>query len=353
MNILKKIKNSFKKDLPFVAYRKPNEDLVAGFFQQSNELFFTENYTESGFVFAPFNVENPTILIPENQSDFLQEKITIDENFELKSNFEPDISSEENHISLVEKGVEAIKDNQFKKVVLSRKETIQLTDFDLIKTFKKLLKTYPKAMVYVWFHPKIGLWLGATPETLLEIKEGEFETMSLAGTQLYSGTTEVKWQQKEIEEQQFVTDFIVGNLKTLVNNLQVSKVKTIKAGNLLHLQTKITGKLKTKNLKLLTVLHPTPAVCGLPKEAAKKFILENENYNRSFYTGFLGELNFKNTNITSNKTEKSNLFVNLRCMEVEENLANIYVGGGITKDSNPKKEWQETVAKAKVMKSIL
>ena len=101
---------------------------------------------------------------------------------------------------------------------------------------------------------------------------------------------------------------------------------------------------------LIRALHPTPAVCGLPRENAKQFILENEQYNRSFYTGFLGELNFQKNKTVS---ESSSLFVNLRCMNIIDKKVSIFVGGGITKDSNAKKEWEETVSKSKVMKRVL
>lgn len=96
--------------------------------------------------------------------------------------------------------------------------------------------------------------------------------------------------------------------------------------------------------KLINALHPTPAVCGLPKAVAEAFILQNENYDRSYYSGYLGELNLN---------ERTSLFVNLRCVELENNLASIYVGGGITADSIPENEWEETVSKAEVMKKVL
>jgi len=95
-------------------------------------------------------------------------------------------------------------------------------------------------------------------------------------------------------------------------------------------------------------LHPTPAVCGLPKNEAKSFILENENYDRKYYTGFLGELNSDVNGINT-----SSLYVNLRCMEIAKDEAIIYVGGGITKDSIPEKEWEETVRKTATMKKVL
>ena len=97
-------------------------------------------------------------------------------------------------------------------------------------------------------------------------------------------------------------------------------------------------------------MHPTPAVCGLPRNNAKDFVLKNENYHRSFYTGFLGEINMEDKNLNS---KNSSLFVNLRCMEIRNEKASIYVGGGITKDSVAKKEWEETVSKSKTMKKVL
>ncbi|APG64295.1 hypothetical protein LPB136_02430 [Tenacibaculum todarodis] len=342
MNIFDKIAEQYQQNLPFVAYRKPNETIISSYLQETEELFFADKLTENGFVFAPFEGKEKAVLIPGKSSKFQKEEFCIDEELTFRTQFLDDSSSKENHIKLVEKAINAIENNDFKKVVVSRKELVPLSDFDLITVFKKLLSLYENAMVYVWFHPKVGLWFGATPETLLKVKGNQFETMSLAGTQTYKGNVAVTWQQKEIEEQQFVTDYIADNLKPVVNRLKVAEVETIKAGNLLHLKTKISGELKTNSLELISKLHPTPAVCGLPLEVSRDFILENENYKRSFYTGFLGEIN---TN--------SNFYVNLRCMEIVANNACIYIGGGITKNSNPLKEWEETVAKTRVMKKVL
>jgi len=346
--IIDTILKSKQEELPFVVYRKPNSDILSGFFQQNNSLFFTENYTESGFVFAPFNDENKAVLIPENQSKFLQEKSSIDNEFTYKENFEAATSFKANHLKSVENALYNINKNALKKVVISRKETVQLSDFKLIEVYQKLLLKYPNAFVYIWFHSKVGLWLGATPETLFSLTGNVFKTMSLAGTQVYNGTKNVLWKNKEIEEQLLVTEFIESQLSSMVTNLKINKTETVKAGNLLHLKTEVSGKLHNEKGRLnnfIKALHPTPAVCGLPRQKAKDFILENENYKRTFYTGFLGELNLRNN--------KSSLFVNLRCMEIEKNFAHIYVGGGITKDSNPLKEWEETVSKSKVMKSVL
>src|SRR5699024_2965878 len=117
------------------------------------------------------------------------------------------------------------------------------------------------------------------------------------------------------------------------------KVETVKAGQLFHLQSRISGQLKQDEaLKtLLEALHPTPAVCGFPKQAAKEFILSHEPYNREFYAGFLGELNTKEKKIRranrrnvenqayAQTKKKTELFVNLRCMKLENHYCKLYV----------------------------
>ena len=269
---------------------------------------------------------------------------------------------------MVSKGITVIKDKKLDKVVLSRKETVEIKETNPFVLFKKLLNHYPNAFVYCWFHPETGLWLGATPETLLQIENNRLTTMSLAGTKPYQGTLDVEWSEKEIHEQKIVTDYLVKQLDNQLDNLQISDTKTTQAGNLVHLKTMVSGLLEPAENSLKTIidkLHPTPAVCGFPKTEAMNFILENENYDREFYTGFLGELNFEK-NETRNRNRRNvennayssvkkvtNLYVNLRCMKLECNKAQIYVGGGITSDSVPEHEWQETVAKSATIKKAL
>lgn len=222
-------------------------------------------------------------------------------------------------------------------------------------------------MVYCWYHPKVGLWLGATPELLFQVEGKQLTTISLAGTQPYKRVSKVTWTNKEIEEQQIVTDYIAHQIEPFSKPINISDVETIRAGSLLHLKSRITGLINdTAELKsIIQALHPTPAVCGFPKQDAKDFILKNENYNREFYTGFLGELNLKHAktrnknrrNIENNAytvvKKQSNFYVNLRCMQLKDHKALIYVGGGITKDSVAKKEWEETINKTKTIGNVL
>lgn len=356
----------FNDALPFVLYRKPNGSKIKGFFQETDTVYKTTNFTEKGFVFSPFDSKKNSILIPSNASDVIEVDYLENESLELKlktSNFEADNSQKESHIKLVSEAIQHIKNNAFKKVVLSRKEIVTLKESNPITLFKRLLATYKTAFVYCWYHPKVGLWLGATPETLLSVTGNRFTTMALAGTQ--NAACKTDWQPKETEEQQLVTDYLVSNLQESVSSLNVGKVETVKAGNLLHLRTKVSGILNANFKDVVGVLHPTPAVCGLPKQVTKTYILESENYNREFYTGFIGELNLKeektrNTNRRNVENNAygsiktvSNLFVNLRCMQLTDTKAHIYIGGGITKDSIPENEWEETCNKAQTMKLVL
>ena len=347
-----KVKQHKAQNLPFVLYRKPNDIKLFGFFQNNDHLYFAENFEETGFVFAPFE-GNQMILIPKNESVKWEELITsFEENQGSDFIDSEDVQSKEHFEMLVQKGIDAIAKGDFKKVVLSREEIVDLSSFDLVSIFEKLIQSYPTAFCYCWFHPKIGLWMGATPERLLKANNKKFYTMALAGTQKLQGTAEVVWEKKEMEEQQFVTDFILDNLKDLSSEVAVSSPYTLQAGTLAHIKTDIEGIInENSSLKqVVSVLHPTPAVCGLPKETAKDFILENEGYDREYYTGFLGELNKEGFN----KEElKSDLYVNLRCMQIKDNQAHLYVGCGITKDSIPEKEWRESVNKSVTMKKIL
>jgi isochorismate synthase len=347
ISLVDKMTFHHQQNLPFVVYSKPNSDTILGLFQRNDTLFEVTDFTEKGFVFASFD-GSQNYIIPENESEQWSEEWITNHESISQNDFDTkdDITAQTNFQNLVAKGIQAIQDNQFQKVVVSRKEAVDLTDFNLATAFEKLVQQYRSAFVYCFHHPKIGTWLGATPEQLLKANVTNFETMALAGTQKDTGEATVIWQQKEQEEQQFVTDYIVSKLKEMSAEIQVSEAYSVKAGSLWHIKTDISGAFGANlNLKkAIQLLHPTPAVCGVPKEIAKAFIDTYEGYDRSFYTGFLGELN---------RDFASDLFVNLRCMQIENNQAHLYMGCGITKDSNPEKEWKESVNKSMTMKRIL
>ena len=345
-----KLQDQYSKKLPFVCYRKPKQQTLEAYFCASNRLVYSDAFTEEGFVFAPFDDRQQAVVFLKQESECIQGVLEFSSEEAEKNYFETEHYDASIHQELVSKGVQSIQRGEFQKVVLSRKEKVQLSSFVFLDVFSRMLNFYPNAFVYVWFHPKVGLWMGATPERLVSLEKNQFVTMALAGTQLFQGEENPAWGDKEKLEHQYVVDYIVSQIQDptngiILNQFEVSDTYTSKAGNLLHLKADIRGEIGDFNLKeLLQTLHPTPAVCGLPKEEAKEFILQNEDYDRSFYTGFLGEMNVD---------QKTELFVNLRCAEFQDSQAIIYVGGGVTGDSIPEKEWAETQAKTKTIKKAL
>jgi len=363
-SFFKTLLNQLNSKLPFVAYRKPNEKLVKGVLQSDVVLHTVSDYSESGFIFAPFDSNEQIILIPfKNCIEIL---------FENKNETDNSVITVSNsggktkHIQLVEKGIETIKTTDLNKVVLSRKVACSIENNAPIDLFKNALMEYSNAFVYLWYHPEVGCWLGATPEVLLQTRNNQFKTMALAGTQLYND--DITWTSKEQDEQQIVADYIAEKISAKDFSFTVSAPYTIKAGNLAHIRSDFNGRMSSDSnaeslQKLINSLHPTPAVCGYPTKLAKKFILDNEGYDRRFYTGFLGELNISskrknNRRNTENNayrfiTNSSNLYVNLRCMEMYEGNASIYVGGGVTASSDTEKEYIETCNKMNTMKKLI
>lgn len=341
MSLFDKATSFFQNQLPFVLYAKPNEAILNAVFQKDAILNAFES--QPGFVFASFYNE-VNVVFPLSSSEVFQEEInfSIDENF-LQIENRNDEKAQVLFENLVQNAVSEIEKGTFEKVVLSRK--IEVSEaIDILKSYQNLVAKYPTAFRYLWFHPKVGIWMGATPEQLVKFNNASFETVALAGTQVFSET--ISWQEKEIIEQKLVTDYIKNSIEHLVKSIQISDAYTHKAGNLVHLKSDISGELKqhVSSTDVIKALHPTSAVCGMPLEKARSFIFDNETYNRKYYAGFLGEFQMQ---------DQTDLFVNLRCCEIEKAMTTIYVGCGITKDSQAEKEFIETENKAKTILSIL
>lgn len=352
LDFFQKLNQHWGQKMPFAVYRKPASNHFVGVFQKDILLHTISDFSEKGFAFVSFDATQKLIIPYENSDVYVQ--TAFQTNFYYPNNITEEVNVFEQQAfeNLVEKGITAIKKGVFQKVVLSRKMQVSCEDIDLEKYFKKLTMLYPNAFCSIFFHPAIGLWLGATPEQLLQSNENNIKTVALAGTQLYVENESVVWEQKEKEEQQFVTDFIVNNLSGVAQAVTVSQPYTFQAGNLLHIKTDVEAVLNQEATigQVIERLHPTPAVCGLPKTPAQVFILKEEGYSREFYSGFLGELN---VDCRSGREKQSDLFVNLRCMQIKNTTAHLYIGCGITKESHPEKEFWETQNKSVTVRKIL
>lgn len=330
---------------PFVCFKSPSTNGIKAYLQQDKKVY-EDTDGRPGFVFAPFDTSEKTVIMPEDKAETItSEFIKSPKQLTTIVLHHDAQDTKALYLKLVNDAIAAIENTGLKKVVVSRAIEMELPNFDILAIFNTLCNQYPTAFVYCWYHPEIGLWLGATPERLLTVQNGRFETMALASTQVDTGAKKMKWTAKEIEEQRLVTDYLLEQL-TDIKKINVSKPYNKKAGNLWHICTEISGKLSKDYPvgQLIKRLHPTPAVCGYPKEQALEFIKNSEKYNREFYTGYLGERNVKG---------KTAVFVNLRCMQIKGNNAYIYVGGGITVDSDPQAEWEETQRKSETILEVL
>lgn len=350
-DLFQKIESQLQSGYPFAVYSKPGSDAVTGIFQNNSEAHLLNDFSQKGFAFAPFDGDT-VCFIPADATDVLS--VSIQNNGFIPAEAQQptiDPHAKATFEALVERSIAVIQSEVFEKLVLSRKEAIEIGKAGITEIYKRLLYIYPMAFRYCFYHPDSGLWMGATPEQLLKVENKTLHTVALAGTQVYKEGEKAVWENKEKEEQQFVTNYIVDSLKEYTTQIVHTEPYTFRAGNIVHIKTDISAELKhTDSLKgIVQTLHPTPAVCGLPKQAAKQFLLDNEGYDRSYYSGYLGELNLD----FATGQHKTDLFVNLRCMKVAGTTAHLYIGCGITKDSNPQKEFLETVNKSITMRRVL
>ena len=311
--------------IPFVLFRKPAENTV--------HLRVNDGSGKNNFLFHSFDNHIEKSTSDTNPLQIHQDEFDFE--FKLKLNAAPEFQpiTQDKYIDLLEKTMKEIRDTEIHKIVISRIKEMDNPGLNTFKSFKNLLDQHPNALVYLWHNPGRETWMGATPELLLSRIDNEVKTVSLAGTK----KPENDWTPKEIKEQQIVTDFILENfLET--ENLKVSGPETVQAGKFQHLKTYISAKVPDEfdSRDLLEKLHPTPAVCGMPKADAFEFILNEEGYNRSFYSGYIG--------LESENAQE--YFVNLRCAQIFRDKIWVYVGGGITADSIPENEWLETELKS-------
>lgn len=345
----------------FAYYRLPCEQHATYVAQHVGEPEILSSVAElngkEGFVIAPFqpSAECPVVLIhPDEVRDFVPEAQCVDDakggrRVQESPCTEAYARDYECFHGQLERGV-------FRKIVLARKSTLH-TLLSAEALFQKACRLYPRLFVALVYTEPSGMWLMATPEILLQGNGNAFHTMSLAGTQKAPATTipplstkaveGLEWPQKDQEEQQYVTDYIEACIRTFSDDYRLQGPYTMTAAHLCHLRTDIHFRLPCADVlgDVLEALYPTPAVCGIPKEPARRFILSHEHEPRRYYSGFVGMLSPR---------ADTHLFVSLRCMRLlPGGICELYAGGGLLKESEMEKEWRETEAKMQTMMELV
>jgi len=356
-----------RQNIPMVSYRLPLQQEITTLVQYQTYPLRIDSHDhleqEQGFVMAPFtdtdtcgtfllkpdhvfhggNVDPEIIKLLSGYTGFFD--------IERPSVAGFDTTTKLDFIQQVNDARQAITKGEFHKVVLSKVRVEKLQeDFDASTFFLRLCETYPHAFVYLVQLPEVGCWIGATPEPLLVVEDGTVKTVSLAGTQIATDADldSYSWSRKELEEQGIVTGFVEKTLQSLnIHKYSMHGPSNYKAANLIHLRTSFefeAADLKNRLGDFIKALHPTPSVGGLPKDAARQFILGHENYSRNYYTGYLGPVNIEH---------KSNIFVNLRCLQLFQKQFVLYSGAGITTSSVAEREWEETDNKMMTMMNVM
>lgn len=350
----------------YVLYRMPHAGSFIRMQQTSSEPERLSSYSEigskDGFVFAPFSLSSgsPILLL---RPDVVEQipitpKMSMDEIPDISI---PLISTERSayHESF-NKFHEHLNFGDFKKIVLSRSTVLHIArTLNSEELFFNACKLYPRMFIALVSMTETGTWLMATPEILLDGCDTQWHTMALAGTmrltddQLSFDTPSstvprdsIYWNNKNICEQRYVASYIRNRLKLFSNKIVETEPFTVRAGRLVHLRSDFNFKLQSSNVigDVIKELHPTPAVCGIPRQETYDFILQNEGYDRKYYSGFSGIIS---------KDNGTSLFVTLRCMEFLEDGYRLYAGGGLLKDSKEDSEWNETEAKMETMKKCI
>ncbi|GIW21129.1 MAG: hypothetical protein KatS3mg068_0136 [Candidatus Sericytochromatia bacterium] len=370
--LLSLINHSLKNSYSFALWKEPYSNDKNFIIDTSNNLKKEKvSFRMKGFCFSPFQIENTNLSYILRPDFLMLNNKVVNNNLDLnliellledslykytdKINQEKffEKCKKEDFIFLVNKVLAEIDNSNLNKVVISRiKEKKLPKNFSPLQLFNLLCAKYnDSAFIYIFFSPELGFWLGATPELLLGLENNKIKTMSLASTQSYYEGIDlenIKWSDKEIEEQKYVSIYIKDALKKINVENYSEVTRNIVAGSVIHLRTLFefdSNKPNQYASKLLKMINPTPAVLGTPVKEALSFILENELHKREFYCGFLGPLNIEKN--------KSNLYVNLRCLQFYKDIAYLYVGAGILKGSIPEKEWMETELKSQTLLSVI
>jgi isochorismate synthase len=309
-------------------------------FFEGKLIAFNPALNQKGFIFHPFNREENQPLILVDQ-DFDETSRAIDLPIQ-PSRHSWQIQDYAVYSSQVNEAVSYIRQGLINKLVLSRIVPADgLTSAQASEAFHGLCSRYPDAFVYLFSGGAHLRWMGASPETLVHFSNHRGYTVSLAGT--LPAEEDLIWSDKERDEQQIVTDYIVKELNNAgAEDISLGEPFEAFAGNLIHIKTEIrfTVPQHVQPMSIVNALHPTPAVCGSPRGKALQLITAIEQHKRLYYTGFLGPWSIDGVR---------HLFVNLRCMEFTNQQSLLYVGGGITAYSQAKREWDETTWKAETL----
>jgi len=311
---------------------------IYNFFFDENKI---ENILEQGETGLNYLLKEKTFTNP-------------DTNYIIKtSNFNQDYDKSD-WMKKVETALDKIDKGEIKKVVLSRKVKMEFEKTSNISVLlSKLSKSYPRCYVFA-YGKEDSIFFGASPEKLAKLSDGFIEADALAGS-FPRGRTELEDKilanelmisKKNRAEQQAVVDSITKSFESFSSQIIYdNKPQIRKLPNIQHLWTPIKAKLNNGKsiLSILKEIHPTPAICGTPYNAALLSIKKSEEHDRGLYAGIIGWFNFEN---------QGEFAVAIRSALIKGNELHAFAGCGIVQGSDPEAEYAETKLKLRPISSL-
>lgn len=245
----------------------------------------------------------------------------------------------------LEQSLKEIDDGRLAKVVIARQQP-QRVETTLMETMDRLISGYRDSHAFAMHWHK--LWfLGASPEQLVRAESGTLAVDCLAGSMARGRTLHedealaaaLFASEKNRNEHQAVVQFVTDRLKLISQEIEWPDVPTVKRlANVQHLFTPVRAKLNDGKhiLDAVSLLHPTPAVGGVPRADALSFIRTHEGWERGYYAGAFGFMDGAGDGV---------LTVTLRSAAVRYPTAMLFAGCGIVAGSNVDEEWKETQMK--------
>jgi isochorismate synthase len=249
----------------------------------------------------------------------------------------------------------AVGRGRLDKVVLARQvELVADGPLDVPAVIRRLEAAAPESTVFAVTRGE-RTFLGATPERLVRAEGRTFRSVAMAGSIRRGGdpgeddrlAAELLASEKEREEQGIVVDMLRETLAPLAERLAIAPLPSVvRLRHVQHLATEVSGRLRAAagSLALVERLHPTPAVGGAPRELALDLIAEQEGLDRGWYAGPLGWLD---------RQGDGEFVVAIRSGVLEGRSAILFAGCGIVADSDPEREWEESLVKLRALASAL
>ncbi len=246
-------------------------------------------------------------------------------------------------IESVEWVLQAIAADRLEKVVLARRSTFDFRrTLDPLAILQRVQDTTPECFHFA-FQPEGGsAFVGASPERLFRQVGRRVRTEAVAGTRSRGDSDqadealreELLASEKDRREHAFVQDTIEQVLESLCTRVELNHPPAeMKLARGRHLRSRLEGTLQdgVTPLDLLDALHPTPAVGGVPAEAARAAIRAQEPFDRGWYAGPVGWI----------EPEAAEFAVAIRCGLVRGAQLDLYSGAGLVEGSVPEQEWDE------------